>query len=295
MRAERIFGHALGLQVQAQHQVVAGDRRLRAQVRRARAADLLHRAAFRIDQDLAKAVGPVQLLLVGAFHAELADHRGAGVGGRVDMLQVGLAQCADVAQGVHARARRWDTSAVWRDLMSTPGKSKRCTAKRPTSSSVMRRRMGTLSKLRRERMVRRMSGSSSGGQQADADQALEGGVEVGDFLAHQFQLVAGLPAGQGFAIAVQQQSAGRRNRLDAHAVVLRLLRVVVVARHLQQHQAAGEHQQQDGADGARDQRPLVKQPLFLPVILDAYAAHESELLFSARRARDPAPRSRAAR
>ena len=48
----------------------------------------LHRAALRIDQDFAIAVLAVQRPLVGALDPELADQRGAGVGGAVDVLQV---------------------------------------------------------------------------------------------------------------------------------------------------------------------------------------------------------------
>ena len=72
--------------------------------------------------------------------------------------------------------------------MSTPGNSKRCTAKRAISSSVRRRRIGTLSKLRRE--LHQLAGFVEvvGRQHADLDEPLERRVDVGHALAHQFEL-----------------------------------------------------------------------------------------------------------
>ena len=91
-----------------------GDRLDFLQVGRERAL-ALHRAARGVHEDLARAVGAVQLVLVGRLDAELADQRGAGVLGELlfllERLDVAFADRRDVAERVHARVRRADRSA----------------------------------------------------------------------------------------------------------------------------------------------------------------------------------------
>src|SRR3954464_7189732 len=102
--------------------------------------------------------------------------------------------------------------------MSTPGKSKRCTANRAISSSVRRRRIGTLSKLRREATSRRGSSTSSAastpiftrpasGEHADLHQAGERRVDVGHALAHELELESGAVLGKHGATAIEDESA----------------------------------------------------------------------------------------
>ena len=157
--------------------------------------------------------------------------------------------------------------------MSTPGNSKRCTAKRAISSSVRRRRIGTLSKLRRERTSLRVSSRSSSGQHADLDEPLQRGFDVRHALAHQFELEGGAVLRQHLSIAVEDEPALRGQRFDAHAIALRELGVVVVAHDLQHDQAADEHDGERGDDEGRGQRAALEQPLLAPVILDANGAH----------------------
>ncbi len=103
--AEPVLGGLLGLQVQREHQVFAGDRRQRVQLRSVRPL-ALHRAALGVHQDLAKAVLAVQFAFERTLDAELADQRGAGIAAAVDVLEVLLADRADVAERVHAELRR---------------------------------------------------------------------------------------------------------------------------------------------------------------------------------------------
>ena len=157
--------------------------------------------------------------------------------------------------------------------MSTPGNSKRCTAKRAISSSVSRRRIGTLSKLRRDFTSLRVSSRSSSGQHADLDEPLQRGVDVGHALAHQFELEGRAILGEHLPVAIEDEPALRGQRFDAHAIALRELGVIVVAHHLQHHQAADEHQGERGDDEGGGQRAALEQPLLGPVILDADRAH----------------------
>ena len=67
-------------------------------------ADALDAPALRVDQQLLVAGLAVQLVLVGALDAELADQRRAGVVRDVDALLVLLADRGHVAERVHAGA-----------------------------------------------------------------------------------------------------------------------------------------------------------------------------------------------
>ena len=157
--------------------------------------------------------------------------------------------------------------------MSTPGNSKRCTAKRAISSSVRRSRIGTLSKLRRERTSLRVSSRSSAGSTPISMSRFERGVDVGHALAHQLELERRAILGEHRAVAIEDEAALRGQRLDAHAVALRELGVIVVAHHLQHHEAADEHDGERDDDEGGGQRALLEQPLLGPVILDADRAH----------------------
>ena len=51
------------------------------------------------------------------------------------------------------------------------------------------------------------------------------------------------------------------------------IRVVVVARHLQHHEAADQEQRERGDDAGRRHRAALENPLLAPVILDAHRTH----------------------
>src|SRR5581483_3843922 len=92
---ERGLGYFLDLQIERENGIIARAWRLRLEVP-AEDAGLRHRAALRIDQDLAEAVGAVKLLLESGFHSGLADDRRARIGGAIDMSQILLTDRAHV-------------------------------------------------------------------------------------------------------------------------------------------------------------------------------------------------------
>ncbi len=98
---QAVLGRLLRGEIEAQHHVGAGPRRPRTQLGLER-AEPLHRAALRIDEDLAEPVRAVQLRLACRLDTELADQRRAGVRRRVDAFQVRLADRADIAERMHA-------------------------------------------------------------------------------------------------------------------------------------------------------------------------------------------------
>ena len=119
MAGERLFGDALHLEIDRQHQFVPGRGRAACAARGTNAPWRSHRASLGVDQHLAEAVVPCSCALEGALDAELADQRGAGVGGAIDVLEILLADRAHVAERVHrevavripARLARLDVDA----------------------------------------------------------------------------------------------------------------------------------------------------------------------------------------
>ena len=208
-RAESVLGGLLHRQVERQDQILAGQRCLRVQLGLVGALTF-HRSPLGVDQDLAVAVASVQLGFVGAFDAQLADQRGAGVAGPIDALQVLLADGAHVAERVHAElavgvvARLASAQVHAREIRSGARRSA------PISSSVRRRRIGTLSKLRRDRIVRRASSSSSAGIRSQRGQAVQRVAQIRHLLADQLELVGRLVVDQHGAMAVEDQAAARR-------------------------------------------------------------------------------------
>ena len=63
-------------------------------------------------------------------------------------------------------------------------------------------------------------------------------VEIRHLFARQLQLVGWCVDGERQAAAIQNQTAVRRNRLDANAVALRKIGKIRVLQHLQVHQPA---------------------------------------------------------
>ncbi len=84
-----------------------------------------------------------------------------------------------------------------------------------------------------------------GRHQLQVDQPAERVVEVRHLLARQFELVGRAVQRERYAIAVDDQAARWRDRLDANPVTLRKLGEVVVAHDLQVekpgHQRAQQH------------------------------------------------------
>ena len=216
--AERLLGSLLRRQVDRQHQVRTGLRRRRAQLGLIGAL-ALHRATLGVDEDLAVAVVAVQLRLVGALDAELADQRGAGVAGAVDALEVLLADRGDVAERVHAEiaegivARLARTQIDTRELVAVHGEAADLLVAEPQADGhaveAAARQHGA---PRIVDLLRR--------QQAERGETPQRVAEIGGLLADQFQLVGGLVVDQHRAIAVEDQAAACRYRVETHAIAL---------------------------------------------------------------------------
>ena len=179
----------------------------------------LHRAPLRVDQHFAKAVGAVQFLFAGAFHAQLADQRGAGIGRTVDARQVGLADGRDIAQRMYrqltmrivARQARADVHA--REVVAVHRKARdflfaEAQADRHgLEAAPCPHQPGDVAHL----VV---------GDQLQLRQAAQGSGEVGNLLAHQLQLIRGLVFGQHLAVAIEDEAPVGGNGLQSCAVAL---------------------------------------------------------------------------
>ena len=192
---------------------------------------------------------PCSSLLVGALDAELADERGAGVGGAIDVLEVLLADRAHVTERVHrevavrvpARLARLDVDAG--KLEAAHGEARHVLVRHAQAD-----RHAVESAARVDGALDLVD--VLGADQIQLHQAVERRVDVRHFLGHELELVRRLVAGDQLAVAIEDQAARRRDRLGAHAVALRELGVVVVPHHLQHEEA---HDRADG--GEPDQQP----------------------------------------
>ena len=128
--------------------------------------------------------------------------------------QVLLADGADVAERVHRRARRRGSSASGASPGRRPGNSKRCTAKRADLliRQAQPHRHAVEAAAREDDAPRVVE--FIGIDQAERGQALQRVVEIRHLLADQLQLVGGLVVGQHLAVAVEDQAAAGRDRLE---------------------------------------------------------------------------------
>ncbi len=110
-----------------------------------------------------------------------------------------------------------------------------------------------------------------GVDQAEGGQPPQRVVEVRDLFADQLELVGGLVVGEDLAVAVQDQAAAGRNRVEAHAVALRQFDVVVVPPDLQEHQTADQRQHQCADHDHGPERALREDALLVPAVLDPNA------------------------
>jgi hypothetical protein len=95
---------------------------------------------------------------------------------------------------------------------------------------------------------------------------------MSDLLARQLELIRRRVGGERLAVAIQDQSAVRRNRFDLDPVALRQVREVVVLNDLQPHQPRDHRAERDQHDHrGRDRAPL-EQALLGVMVLDAHGA-----------------------
>ena len=109
-------------------------------------------------------------------------------------------------------------------------------------------------------------------EQPELRQADQRRVDVGDLLARQLQLIRGRVGRERQAVAVEDQPAVRRNRLDLDAVALREIREVVVLNDLQPHQSRDHRAEREQHDDCGRDRASLEQPLLGVMILDADGA-----------------------
>ena len=271
MAGERRLGGALHFEVDRQQQILARSRSLGAQVGD-ESTLALHRASRGVDENLAKAVAAMQLVLVGTLDAELADEGRAGVGGAVDVLQILLADGAHVAERVHRQLGvRVPAGLACLDIQA-----RKLEAPHGETRDVLVRH--AQADRHAVEPAARVDGALElidvlGTDEIELHQAREGLTHVRHFFGHQLQLVGGLVARDHLAMAVEDQPARRRDRLVAYPVTLGELRVVIVTRHLQHEQAHDQAHGRQPHDRGAGERALIEEALFPPVILDAHRRH----------------------
>ncbi len=161
----------------------------------------------------------MQLLLIGRFDAQLADQRRAGVGLPVDLLEIALADGGDVTERVNreivvrvpARLARLDIDTAEleavhgeaRDVFFGHAQAQRHAVERPARAD------GALHVVE---IVAR--------QEPEVHETLERRAHVLHLLGDELELIGGLVARDDFAVAVEDESARSRDRLDAHAIAL---------------------------------------------------------------------------
>ena len=119
-------------------------------------------------------------------------------------------------------------------------------------------------------------------QHPDADEVRKSGIHrlvVPDLLAHQLEVEGRRIVGEHQAVAIEDESAARRNRLVADAVALRELRVVLVLQHLQIEQPPCDCEQENRREHAGDDAAYREQPVLGERILDlrSTAAHHRNI------------------
>ena len=153
-----------------------------------------------------KPLVPCSSRLVGALDAELADERGAGVGGAVDVLEVLLADGAHVAERVHgqsavrvpARLARLDVQA--RELEAAHGEARHVLVGHAQADRhAVEAAAGVDGALELVDVL--------GADQSELHQARQRPVDVRHLLGHQLELVGGLVAGDH--LAVRGRGSGR--------------------------------------------------------------------------------------
>ena len=210
----------------------------------------------------------MQFLLVGGLDAELADQGRAGIGRTVDPAEVLLADGAHVAERVHrelaerigTREARADVDAGEFEAVHGEGGDFLVVEPQPYRHAVE----AAVGHHELARVV-----DVLGGDQPDRGEPLERVGEVGHFLANQLELVRRAVLGDHGAVAIDDQAARRRQRLDAHPVALREIGVVIVPHDLQRDEPREQQHGQRRDDCASRKGALLEEALLLPLVLDA--------------------------
>jgi hypothetical protein len=111
--------------------------------------------------------------------------------------------------------------------------------------------------------------------QIEFREALERGVEVGDLLARELDLIGGRIGRKRLSAAIQDESAVRRDRFDANAIALRQLREVLIAHDLQPCEARHHGPDCEHHDHGSCDRSAFEQSLLGNMVLDANGRHDA--------------------
>ena len=261
----------LQLDVERQHDVGARHGCLRLDAARvgerldAAVAGRLEHAALRVDDLLPVADLAVQPVLVGALDAGLADVRRAGVVAAVDALEIRRADAADVADGVRrhfaerivARQRFLDVDA----REQVPAHGERCrlllgeVAQLDALETAVR-----ADEIAEVLVLRRVD-------EAELFEREQRAVEIVDLLADGDELPVRAVLRNHEAVAVVDEPARRRHRLDAETIALRQLDEVLVVEDLQLHEPPDDQTAQEQHDDRRRDDARQEQPLLLPMVL----------------------------
>ena len=267
---ERVLGGLLHARVDREIEVLAGHGLATLEIGRGE-PDALDAAALGVDQQLLVAGLAVQVVFVGPLDAELADQRRAGIVRRVDALLVLLADGGNVAERMHAGApERVVTREARPDL---DARKVRSVDREPREFFLGqlqpdRHRLETAPRLDRAQHAVVVLGR----HQAEADQSVQRVRKIRCQLAGHLQLVRRAIERERHAIAVENQPAARRHRVDADPVALRKIAEVVVLDDLQVHEPREERAEADEDHRRGGEDTPAEQALFGPVVLQAYGA-----------------------
>ncbi|GBF31142.1 hypothetical protein MnTg04_01096 [bacterium MnTg04] len=93
---------------------------------------------------------------------------------------------------------------------------------------------------------------------------VQGSVEIGYLLRYQHHLVDRQVLRHHDAVAVEDDAAGRRQRLDPDSVAVRQVGVALIFDDLQVDKTAGQQAGQQDQAGERPDDPVIEQPLLGP-------------------------------
>ena len=258
---EGVLGRFLQVDIEAEHDVLA----------RFRIDTIEHtqHATTGIGLDLFIADFAVQLVLVETLDTGLADMVGAGVIGRIQTLELLLVDAPDVADRMrevfllrimpHQLRRHLDARQAElvdrnaSDLLFGQFEQNRHRLERTPPLAHAALEQGTIILAEFQHL----------------DHRIEHARPVTGAFAGHGQAEAGAVVGDDHAIAVEDQPAGRRDRLHMDAVVLRQGAVMLVLNHLQVVHAHDQHAGQQDDHDAANEHPALDQASVLFMILEA--------------------------
>ena len=210
---------------------------------------------------------PVQRAFVRAFDAALADVRGRGVIAAVDPLEILEADAADVADRVRARlaerivARERLLDVDAREAMPAHGERCGLLLGEVAELHTLEAAMGAHEVAQRLVLARI--------DEAERLELLQRLVEALDFLRDRDELPAREIVRDHDAVAIVDEPARRRQRLEPEAVALRELGEALVVDDLENDEPRDEQPGEEHDDHRGRDDPGQEQLLLLPVILEA--------------------------